>query len=119
MRIKEQATRLTPFFDHDDDDGNNKQIVGGIFFDMEKAFDCVNHNILLTKMDYYGIRGIMFTLSPTNWDKINIGVPQGSVLGLLLFLVYINDLPSAIQCTVANTNSSIILFADDTYKRNY
>jgi hypothetical protein len=50
----------------------------------------------------------LYTLS--NWGKINIGVPQGSVLGLLLFLIYVNDLP----CTVANTNSSIILFADDT-----
>jgi hypothetical protein len=109
---------------------NNKQTVGGIFFDVEKAFDCVNHNILLAKMDYYGIRGIMFTLIKSyledryqtvkynnifsNWDKINIGVPQGSVLGPLLFLVYVNDLPSAIPCTVAITNSSIISFADDT-----
>jgi len=60
---------------------------------VEKAFDCVNHNILLAKMDYYGIRGIMFTLIKSyledryqrvkfnntfsNWDEINICVPQG------------------------------------------
>ena len=105
---------------------NNKQIVGGIFFDMEKVFDCVNHDILLAKMEYYGVRGIMYTLIKSyledryqrvkfnNWDKINIGVLQGSVLGPLLFLIYVNDLPSAIPCTVADTNSSIILFADDT-----
>ena len=41
---------------------NNKKIVGGIFFDMEKAINCVKHNILLAKMDYYGIRGTMFIL---------------------------------------------------------
>jgi len=57
---------------------------------------------------------VKFNNAFSTWDKINIGVPQGSVLGPLLFLVYVNDLPSAIPSTVANTNSSIILFADDT-----
>jgi len=56
---------------------------------------------------------VKFNNTFSTWDKINIGVPQGSVLGPLLFLVYVNDLPSAIPSTVANKNSSIILFADD------
>ena len=50
----------------------------------------------------------------SKWDKINIGVPQGSILGLLFFLIYINDLPSVIPYTVSNNNSSVVLFADDT-----
>ena len=49
----------------------------------------------------------------SNWDKINIGVPQGSVLGPLFFLIYINDLPAIVPCSLS-TNSSVILFADDT-----
>jgi len=97
---------------------------------LEKAFDCVNHDILLAKMEYYGIRGVMYKLIKSylenrhqrvkfnnklsEWDKINIGVPQGSILGLLFFLIYINDLPSVIPYTVSNKNSSTVLFADDT-----
>ena len=109
---------------------NNKRIVGSIFFDLEKNFDCVNHDILLAKMEYYGVRGVMHTLIKSylenryqrvkfnnklsKWNKINIGVPQGSVLGPLLFLIYINDLPSVMPCTLSNDNSSSILFAGDT-----
>ena len=96
----------------------------GIFIDLKKAFDTVDHEILLKKLDYYGIRGL-----PNEWFrsyltgreqfvsingcdskilKTNIGVPQGSVLGPLLFLIYINDLNHAIK------NSSVHHFADDT-----
>ena len=109
---------------------NGKKIVEGIFFDLEKVFDCVNHDFLSAKTEYYGIRGVMYTLIKSylqdryqrvkfnnklpNWDKINIGVPQGSVLGPLFFLIYINGLPSVIPWTLSNKNPSIILFADDT-----
>jgi hypothetical protein len=88
------------------------------FFDLEKAFDCVNCDILLAKMEYYGIKGVMYTLIKSylenrhqrvkfnnklsKWDKINIGIPQGSILGPLFFLIYINDLPSVIPYTVPN-----------------
>ena len=50
----------------------------------------------------------------SKWDKINIGDSQGSVLGPLISLIYINDLPSIIPCTLSNKNPSVILFADDT-----
>ena len=109
---------------------NNKRIVGGIFFYLEKAFDCVNHDILLAKMEYYGTTGVMYILIKSylenrhkrmkfnnklsKWDKINIGIPQGSIFGPLFSLIYINDLPSVISYTVSNKNSSIVLFADDT-----
>ena len=95
-----------------------------VFIDLKKAFDTVDHNILLDKLNFYGFRGLINQwfasyLSDctqttqiadhlSNKASISFGVPQGSVLGPLLFLLYVNDIH---QCS---TKLKFYLFADDT-----
>ena len=94
-----------------------------IFIDLKKAFDTVDHKILLRKMEHYGVRNpsnvwfqnylsereqfVSINGIESETEKIVCGVPQGSVLGPLLFLIYINDLPNS-------TDFFTLLFADDT-----
>jgi hypothetical protein len=108
---------------------NNKLLIGGIFCDLQKAFDTVNYDVLLSKMEFYGISGEAYNLIKSyllqryqrvlvdldskkyysEWELVNDKVPQGSVLRSLLFLLYVNDLPNAIS-----NISNPVLYADDT-----
>ena len=108
----------------------NKKYTAAIYLDLSKAFDTLDHPVLLQKLEIYGIRGIVLAWfqsylenrslcvwctagDPSNTEisdkyHFHYGIPQGSCLGPLLFLLYCNDLPRVLE------SCNCILFADDT-----
>ena len=107
------------------DDGNSVDVA---YFDYSKAFDKVSHRLLIIKLRAYGIEGKLLTWieawlmdrkqrvvvgsAKSSWLEVVSGTTQGTVLGFLLFLLYINDLPK--KCNGGQAESLIMLLADDT-----
>jgi retron-type reverse transcriptase len=121
-RSTEQA--LVQFTDYITYNLDAKLSVLSLFLDISKAFDSIDHSILIDKLFMYGIRGValdwfssyltnrrqyvILNGSSSNLASVSHGIPQGSILGPLLFLIYINDLPKVAP------EAHFILFADDT-----
>ena len=115
---------IIEFLDHVYNTINASEFLIAVFLDLSKAFDTVCHSILLNKLSHYGIRGkaldwfksyltnrsqfVQINNSKSHVKSISSGVPQGSVLGPLLFLIYVNDM--YLSCK----HSQVVHFADDT-----
>ena len=123
LKGKSCVTQLLEYLEDITESMDNGNDVDVIYLDFCKAFDKIPHRRLIKKLEIYGIKGkllnwirdflserqqrVFIKGSSSTWTDIASGVPQGSVLGTTLFLVYINDLPEAIEGLVK-------IFADDT-----
>jgi hypothetical protein len=103
---------------------NNGKLTGVLFIDLRKAFDTVNHKVLLHKLRSFGVsdlalsffaaylcnrsQAVNFSGVMSDVKPVDIGVPQGSILGPLFFILYVNDYPKCLK------HSSVIMYADDT-----
>lgn len=126
MNQKSTTTQLIEFYENIYRNADNRIQSDVIYLDISKAFDCVPHDLLIKKLKTFGFNGkllnwiknylekrkqrVVIEGEHSNFCKVTSGVPQGSILGPMLFLLYINDMSTCVN----NSECKLYLYADDS-----
>ena len=124
IKNRDTVSNLISYVDHLSKAFDSKQQVDSIYLDLSKAFDSVSHELLIHKMKFYGFSGpllmwlesylscwsqrVVLNGKESSWKPVLSGVPQGSLIGPLLFILYVNDVSAVIS------HSTPSIYADDT-----